>query len=214
MAQARTAVLAEGLRDQVYSLIRKDLQAGMLGPGQRIVETEMADRYWVSRTPVREALMRLAQDGLVTQSPERGYLVRVDTRESCAQLHEVRRLLDPLLAREAALHGSAEQKRTLAKLHQRQQAAHAAGRMAAFIRANARFREQIRAMCGNEFLAKCCAFADDQSQWERRAAFGCADYRTMELEFDERLVAATLRGDACAAEAVMRRYVEAIRSAH
>jgi DNA-binding GntR family transcriptional regulator len=214
MAQGRTAVLAERLRDQVYRLIRDDLQVGVFEPGQRIVECDLADRYGVSRTPVREALMQLSQDGLVIESPERRYSVRTDSAAACADRHQVRQLLDPVLAREAALNGTTEQKRALAKALERQRAAHDAGDEPAFILANARFRERLRAMSGNAFLARCCAFADDQAQWERRRAFARADYRALELGFDERLVAAIAGGDADGAEAAMRDYVESTHQAH
>jgi DNA-binding GntR family transcriptional regulator len=209
MAQA---VQAERLRDQVYRLLRDDLQAGVFEPGQRLVEGDLAGRYGVSRTPVREALMQLSQDGLVIESPERRYAVRVDTDVACAERHQVRQLLDPLLARLAAESGSAQQKRALAKAHERQRAAQTEPET--FVLANARFRERVREMCGNGFLARCCAVADDQAQWERRNAFLRADYRNLEVGYDERLTAAIVNGDADAAEAIMRDYVESIRHAH
>jgi len=214
MTETRAAVMPERLRDQVYRLIRDDLRAGVFEPGQRVVEGDLAGRYRVSRTPVREALMKLAQDGLVIESQDRRYSVRADTEETCAELHQVRRLLDPLLARQAALAGSIPQKRALARLQAKQRAAHVAGPMEDFVSANARFREQVRMMCGNSFLAKCCAFADDGSQWERRNAFARPDYRALEVEFDERLTAAIVNSEADRAEAIMRDYVDRIRAAH
>jgi DNA-binding GntR family transcriptional regulator len=214
MAPPNTAVQPERLRDQVYRLMRDDLQSGMLRPGQRLVEGDLAARYRVSRTPVREALMQLARDGLVIEVSDHRYAVRVDSEAECAARHEVRRLLDPLLARRAALAGSAEQKRRLAGAHERQRAADEAGSAARFVAANAEFRQRLRVMCGNDFLARCCGHADDLAQWGRRSAFDRADYRALELSFDRRLTAAIESGDADGAEAVMREYVESTRRAH
>ena len=211
MVKSRTVVQVERLRDQVYRLIRDDLKAGELEPGQRIVEGELAERYKVSRTPVREALLQLSQDGLLIAAPDRGYAVIVDTLAANAHRHEVRDLIDPLLARRAALDGGPEQRRALAKAHERQRSAHEAGQEAAFIEANEVFRERLRAMCANAFLAQCCALVDDQAQWARRAAFATADNRALELEHDEKLVAAIVAGDADAADAAMRAYVDAVR---
>jgi DNA-binding GntR family transcriptional regulator len=213
MARARKVVQVERLRDQVYRLIRDDLRAGALEPGQRIVEGELAERYDVSRTPIREALLQLSQDGLLTDAPDRGYAVVVDTKAANAYRHEVRDLIDPYLARHAALAGSAEQRKALARAHERQRAVHQKGQVAAFAEANERFREALRDMCDNAFLAQCCALVDDQAQWARRAAFAQADNRELELEHDERLVAAIVSGDAAAAEASMRAYVDAVRKA-
>jgi DNA-binding GntR family transcriptional regulator len=213
MAKTRTVVQVERLRDQVYRLIRDDLKAGELEPGQRIVEGELAERYRVSRTPVREALLQLSQDGLLTAAPDRGYAVVVDTQAANAQRHEVRALLDAPLARRAALDGSPEQKKALAKAHERQKAAHEAGQEAAFTAANELFRDRLRALCANRFLAQCCALVDDQAQWVRRAAFARADNRELELSHDEGLVAAILATDADAAEAAMLDYIAAIKAA-
>ncbi|HXQ17444.1 MAG TPA: GntR family transcriptional regulator [Caulobacteraceae bacterium] len=213
MARARRVVPVERLRDQVYRLIRDDLRAGALEPGQRIVESELAERYNVSRTPVREALLQLSEDGLLISASDRGYAVVVDSQTAHEHRHEVRDLIDPQLAHHAALDSSPDQKKALAKAHERQRAAHEKGQVAGFVEANERFRERLRVMCANAFLAQCSALVDDQAQWARSTAFAREDYRELELKHDAYLVAAISSGDAAAAEAVMRRYVDAIRRA-
>ncbi|MDR3513385.1 MAG: GntR family transcriptional regulator [Caulobacteraceae bacterium] len=211
MARPRTVVQVERLRDQVYRLIREDLKAGALKPGQRIVEGELADRYGVSRTPVREALFQLSREGLVVSATDRGYVVAVDSPMATVHRHEVRELVDPQVARHAAIGGAPEQKKAFAKAHERQRAAHAAGQIAAFIDANNAFRERLRAMCDNALLVQCSAMVDDQAQWDRKTAFAHADYRQIELDHSERLVAAILQGDAAGAEAAMHAYIKAVR---
>ncbi|MEJ0065234.1 MAG: GntR family transcriptional regulator [Caulobacteraceae bacterium] len=212
MARARKVVQIQRLRDQVYQLIRDDLKAGALEPGQRIVEGELAERYNVSRTPVREALLQLSQDGLLTDAPDRGYAVVVDTTIANAYRHEVRDLIDPELAARAALDGNAEQRKALVKAQERQRAAHESGQPAAFLEANERLRERLRGMCGNAFLAQCCALVDDQAQWARRGAFARPENRELELKHDEILIAAIVEGDAEAARAAMRDYVDMVRN--
>lgn len=67
------------VRAQVYALIRQAIVALELSPGQALSENELADQYGVSRTPVREALIRLADDGLVEVVPQLGtYVSRID----------------------------------------------------------------------------------------------------------------------------------------
>ena len=211
MARPRKVVQVERLRDQVYRLIRDDLKAGELEPGQRIVEGDLAERYRVSRTPVREALLQLSQDGLLIEAPDRGYAVVVDTRAANVYRHEVRDLIDPELARHAAVDGTPDQRKALAKAHERQRGAQAAGQLAAFIEANEVFRQRLRSMCGNSFLAQCCALVEDQAQWSRRTAFAREDYRELELEHSERLLEAVVAGDGDAAAAAMKAYVAAVR---
>jgi DNA-binding GntR family transcriptional regulator len=211
MARARTVVQVERLRDQVYRLIRDDLKAGELGPGQRIIEGELAERYKVSRTPVREALFQLSRDGLIMSAPDRGYAVVVDSPLATVYRHEVRDLVDPQVAHHAALSATAEQKKAFAKAHERQKAALEAGQAAGFVEANAVFRNRLRAMCDNALLAQCSALVDDQAQWARRSAFSRADYRALEIEYNEPLVAAILEGDGPGAETAMRAYIDVVR---
>jgi DNA-binding FadR family transcriptional regulator len=68
-------------------------------------------------------------------------------------------------------------------------------------------------MCGNSMLAQCCALVEDQAQWARRAAFARAEYRQLEVEHSQRLVAAVVDGDGEGAAAAMKAYVDAVRFA-
>lgn len=205
------AAAGERLRDQVYRLIRDDVKKGALKPGQRIVEGDLAERYKVSRTPVREALFQLARDGLLASGVDRGYVIAMDTPQSTEHRHEVRDLLDPKLAYHAAIEGDEEQRKALAKAHEKQVAAHEAERLASFITANMELRQILRAMCRNSLLAKCSALIDDQAQMARRAAFAHSVYRQFEIEADAALVEAVVAKDGKAAEAAMQTYIREVR---
>src|ERR1700748_2862553 len=63
------------LRENVYEMLRSDILACRLAPGDDMREQELAERYAVSRQPVREALLRLAREHLVTVQPRQGYRV-------------------------------------------------------------------------------------------------------------------------------------------
>lgn len=73
----------------VLASLRADVASGFLAPGDQIVQERLAERYGVSRAPLREALRLLESEGLVTHEPHRGYFV---TSLSVADLHEVYRL--------------------------------------------------------------------------------------------------------------------------
>jgi DNA-binding GntR family transcriptional regulator len=204
-------VQGERLRDQVYRLIRDDMKAGALQPGQRIVEGELAERYKVSRTPIREALFQLARDGLLSTGPERGYMIALDSPQSTAFRHEVRGLLDPKLAFHAAKEATAEERSELKKAHEAQLTAHEKDRLDAFVAANNEFRRILRAMCKNELLAQCSALVDDLAQWARRAAFVNPDHRSAELKHSGAILDAVLAADPARAEAAMNGYVAMVR---
>jgi DNA-binding GntR family transcriptional regulator len=74
--------VAEALSDIAYRLITKKLMAGDLVAGQKISEQKIATECGISRTPVREAVRRLIEEGLLYQIPSSGtYVARVDRRQ-------------------------------------------------------------------------------------------------------------------------------------
>lgn len=82
------------LNQQVYELLREQILAGALTPGQRLSISVIAKRLEVSVTPVRDALRRLASDGLVTIIPRRGTFVAEFTRQAVQETFQARRIIE------------------------------------------------------------------------------------------------------------------------
>ena len=91
-----------------YSLILEAIDRGDFAPGQRLVETDIADRLGVSRTPVREALQRLEAHGVVTREGRSLKVATLDHSE-LGELYEVRQVVEGLAARLAARHAAPEE---------------------------------------------------------------------------------------------------------
>jgi DNA-binding GntR family transcriptional regulator len=91
-------VLREGIRDQLM----KDILSGRLAPGDRIVETRIAQQFGVSQAPVREALRDLELFGFILSSPFRGAIVREYSLQDLVQIYPIRAVLEGLAARNAA----------------------------------------------------------------------------------------------------------------
>jgi DNA-binding GntR family transcriptional regulator len=87
--------------DGIYAQLKHDIAAGKLSEGTRLVETQLADRYAVSRTPIRQALLALEQDGLVERDG-RSLHVRRQAMSDIIELYEIRELLEERAARLAA----------------------------------------------------------------------------------------------------------------
>ncbi|MGF7159214.1 DNA-binding GntR family transcriptional regulator [Rhodoligotrophos appendicifer] len=93
-----------GLADEAYALILGQLISLKLPPGARITVDELARQFGISQTPIREALGRLETHGLVTKTHLIGYRATPQlTREQFQDLYEIRLLLEPAAARQAAL---------------------------------------------------------------------------------------------------------------
>jgi DNA-binding GntR family transcriptional regulator len=82
--------------DEVYDRLRSAIVAGHFAPGERFVERTLERRLGVSRTPIREAIKRLEQEGLVVCPPHRGCFVRSPTFDDARQVYELRRVAEGL----------------------------------------------------------------------------------------------------------------------
>ena len=92
------------IRQEVYEHLKRDILEGRIPSGERLAEEVIAAQYGVSRTPIREAVQRLAQDGLVEVIPNKGARVRAVSAIEVAQTYTVREALEGLAARLAAEH--------------------------------------------------------------------------------------------------------------
>lgn len=86
------------LRDVVFNTLRQGILTGVLKPGERLMEIHLADKLGVSRTPIREAIRMLENEGLVTMIPRRGAEVARISIQDMSDVLEVRRSLDSLAA--------------------------------------------------------------------------------------------------------------------
>ena len=84
------------LRQIVYEKLKEAIVEGIIRPGSKLSEIELADKMAVSRTPVREAIRQLAQTGLVTLTPRRGAYVTLPTMKDAEDLYELRKELEKL----------------------------------------------------------------------------------------------------------------------
>ena len=101
-AKGRDPIRVDSVVDLAYRRIRDLVLSGELAPGARLGQVELAERFGISRTPVREALRRLAGEGLVDQISNRGFRVADLGLDAVLRRLEVRALLEPGIARLAA----------------------------------------------------------------------------------------------------------------
>ncbi len=138
--------------DQIRELIAEEITAGKLLPGVRLEEVALAERFNVSRTPVREALAQLASAGLVEMRPRQGAVVATLSLERVLEMFEVMANLESLCAELCARRMTAADQAGLMALHQRCVEVIESGDSDAYYEANRRFHEAIYAGCGNSYL--------------------------------------------------------------
>jgi DNA-binding GntR family transcriptional regulator len=141
-------VLREDIRDQLMD----DILNARLAPGDRIVETRVAQQFGVSQAPVREALRDLEMFGLVVSSPFRGTQVRQTSVEDLVQIYPIRAVLEGLAAREAAARIDAASLKRLDGLLAAMRKAAAREDDRAVLQANIAFHLVIVEASGNRLL--------------------------------------------------------------
>ena len=142
--------------DRAYRTLLDEIQSGLLAPGTVLGEVEQAARLGVSRTPLREALGRLAADGLVAQQSPRVTVVTAIDADDIRQLFQLRRALEESAARLAAdraLHDPAAIGARFAALAGEFAAAHPADDADAYYALIARFDAELDASVANDYLA-------------------------------------------------------------
>lgn len=103
----------KSLEESVYQRLEEEILSGKLSRGETLTETSLTARLGASRTPVRAALHRLAEEGLVEISPNRGAVVMGVTAEDLVDIYKMRMRLEGLASREAAEKISEEDKKRL-----------------------------------------------------------------------------------------------------
>ena len=134
-----------------YSLILDAIDLGVYRPGDRLVESELAERFGVSRTPIREALQRLETQSLLARDG-RSLIVASLDHNQMAELYVVRRELEGLAARLAAQHATPEEVRVLREMVEADNAL--VDDPGALSRANRRFHKQIHLASHNRYLVQ------------------------------------------------------------
>lgn len=198
-------------RKLLGSGIAADLEAeiidGRLAAGLRLEENEIARRFEVSRTPVREALQLLAARSLVERVPYRGVIVSEISQAEIEKLFEAMGELEALCGSAAAQRMSIGERAGLLELHRDMEALAAAGKRADYAEVNAAFHNRLFEGAHNRYLAEAAEALRLKLAPFRRAQL--ADITRMQRSSAEHaeIVAAICERDADAAARALRRHL-------
>lgn len=150
-SRSRASTAAPSLTEQAYGRLEEMIVTLALPPGSAISEGDLCERTGFGRTPVREALQRLAQQRLVVILPRRGMLVAPIDVAGQLQLLDLRREIERLMARLAARRRDMAEAALFARLADEMEAAAGRDDDRAFLRLDRTFNELLDAACRNEF---------------------------------------------------------------
>jgi DNA-binding GntR family transcriptional regulator len=152
----------QSLMEGVAAELRARIHAGRLKPGDRLVEWNLASHMGISRAPVREALRQLEFEGLVASRPRRGYVVRDHSPAELFEIHDLRALLEPTLAREAARHVNPAQLSEISEALDRMRIGAANNDVTAVVAADREFHAAIGRMAHRPLTAQIFVLLNDQ----------------------------------------------------
>ncbi|MFH0297152.1 GntR family transcriptional regulator [Bradyrhizobium sp. 31Argb] len=198
---------AEELRLQLAD----EIVRGALGPGSPLDETDIARRFNVSRTPVREALRQLAASGLVEARAHRGAVVARPSVERLTGMFEAMAELEALCAALAAERMTAADRHALEAVHEELRVLSYTGNPERFHEVNERFHNTIYAGSHNDYIAEMTLATRVRVQPFRRAQFRNLGRLAKSHAEHDRVVVAILRGDKTGAATAMRAHITLVR---
>jgi DNA-binding GntR family transcriptional regulator len=215
MPQARITLetrAAGRARDQVYDRLRESIVTAELEPGRQLSENELAGRLGVSRTPVREALVRLRDDRLVDIVPQLGTFVARISDRAVADAQFVREALECAAIRLAALNARPADVLALRAILARQEAARDAHDFDGFSVLDHELHRALCELSGHGVAWRLAGRANGHLDRVRRLSLPEPDYLAeMVVEHGE-VVAAVEAGDPDAAEVTLRHHLRMVLS--
>ena len=142
------------LREKILETIRDAIIAGTLKPGEKVAEPELAERFGISRTPIREAFRQLESEGFLTVVPRKGAIVASLSAKDVSDFYEVKEILEGYAARRAAGKMGKEAIARMERLNAEMSQAAAARDPRRINDLHNEFHEVFLDACGNERLAQ------------------------------------------------------------
>ncbi|MDC0493927.1 GntR family transcriptional regulator [Alphaproteobacteria bacterium] len=192
---------------KIRDSLEQRIVEGELGNGKRLDETELSGFYGVSRTPVREALQRLAESGLAEHLPRRGTFVRAPSLSQLVEMFEVMAELECMAIRLAARRATAKDIDALEKDNETCRAAVAADDTKKYYEVNARLHGRIYQMSGNSFLASEARRLHDRLRPFRRLQLRVRGRMEESMAEHDIILAALRDGDAGRAMETMKKHI-------
>lgn len=195
---------------KVADELRDAIQNGRLEPGERLVERKLADSLGVSHIPVREALAKLSEEGLVERTPRRGARVASLTDKELQEITGLRIVLEQYVARSVQQSWTPKSEQTLRRIVRQMVAAAEKEQVESMFALDSRFHETVWELADNRTLLTTVSQLRSRINGFLRAANGslAADELVAHARSHEALIDALASGDPARAEAAMADHVE------
>ncbi len=200
------------LRDQIYDILKRRIVFREIEPGEKINEEDLAKSLGVSRTPIRETLLRLEHEGIVKIIPRRGAFVVSQSKAKVMNLFEVREVLEGLVARLATENMNRalfdRLKRSLEKVSS---VDGDNNRLLKYTPADVEFHALLLEACDNELLTNMMESVNIHLQMVRLRTVALPGRPEQTVKEHYKILAAIEKMDSSLAEKLMRKHVASVR---
>ena len=201
------------LRDQIYDIMKEMIVMREIKPDEKINEERLAERLRVSRTPIRETLCRLENEGIVKVIPRRGAFVIKQCKERVLEILQVREVLEGLLAGLVAQHRDEKTLNKLRKCLERiSSVPEEDGHLMKYTNADIEFHNILLEASDNEMLQNMMGIVNSHLQIIRLRTVVLPGRARKTVEEHYRVLEAIEKGNAGSAEKLMRKHIESVRN--
>ncbi len=205
------SVTVETSTELVYANLHHAITSGALVPGQRLIEARLAERMGVSRAPLREAMQKLASEGLLENLPRRGVVVAILRRADAAEIYGLRTALECWAAREACRVATKPELASLVTLVKEMETSSNASDVELLSRADVAFHRRICEIAGNRRLLRAWMANLSQIRLLSRQVLGTLYADLHEVPHrHERIMEALNERQSEAAERLVREHIESV----
>jgi len=202
------------LRERVYKALKEMIIFQEIPPGEKLDEDSLASQLGVSRTPVRESLYRLENEGIVKIIPRRGAFIVKHSKESINEILSVREVLEGLSAREAASHITDAALEVLESLSEKFSESNVRLLSKEYLQVDVKFHKTIIEASKNEWLISLMNILNDHIQMLRLRTVTFQGRPEQSLSEHRRILEALKARDPLLAESLMREHINNVRESY
>lgn len=193
---------------EAYNIVKDQIVTLKILPGQLLMVQQLSKEYGISRTPVREALVRLKEEGLVTAADGRKFQVSYITWKLIKDIYRARQTVEVSSVANAAAHYCDELGNGLTEVSERMKKSYEQGQYSDYFEADNGFHELLLEYLDNEVISNWMGKISDQQQRIRYATMGIST--SMQISFNEHMamIKAIREGDVEAAKKGMEEHLE------
>ncbi len=193
------------LREKILETIREAILKGTLKPGEKVAEPELAERFGISRTPIREAFRQLESEGYLTVIPRKGAVVTALSEQDVQEFYAIKSILEGYAAELAAAKLTEKDIDKLLAINERLKKIAADGDVKAFFRVHNEFHDLFIRAAGNHKLAELISQLGMKFNRLRMASLSVEGRMRISVEEHEGLIEAFRNQDGVQAESLVKK---------